>query len=108
MGERYDYECYQKEQLLKEILLLENHLTTFKCMWCIKKHRTTVIALAEETLKMTPFSNETALFKQIATSKLENIKEVHDLRTKLMEILPNYCNMLVNKCSGNKCKKNIR
>lgn len=87
----YDYECYQKEQLTKSLLLLENHLTSFKCEWCIKKHQLEVKAFAEETYRITPVESEKALFKRIFENALTDVTTVREFRSKVMEITPKEC-----------------
>lgn len=92
----YEYECYQKDQLIKEMLLLENHLKTFKCSHCIRKHRLTIEALASETYGLTPKNNERILLKKIIRLP-KDIRSVRRLRKQLMEITPNKCRIKVLK-----------
>jgi len=92
----YEYECYQKDQLLKEMLLLENHLTTFRCQHCIRKHRLTIVALAEETYKITPKSNEKGLLRKIIQyldirRVMVTTNRVRYLRKQLMKLTPLRC-----------------
>lgn len=93
----YDYECYQKEQLTKSLLLLENHLTSFKCEWCIKKHQLEVKAFAEETYRITPVESEKTLFKNIFENDLKDVTVVRNFRSKIMELMPKECNIKVLK-----------
>lgn len=92
----YGYECFQKEQLIKEILLVENHLANFVCPHCLHKHSLTTQALAEETLKITPIASEQDLMKKIISQfrnpvQQKDLNFIRDLRKKLMEITPNPC-----------------
>lgn len=115
----FDYECYQKEQLIKELLLLENHLTTFKCSHCIDKHSLAIIALAEETIKMTKNVNLQTLLSYIIYSLTsmrernwanmrEDLTVIRKYRLKLMDSMPKSCGLKVNsKCSGNSCNLKI-
>lgn len=108
----YEYECYQKEQLIKELLLLENHLVTFKCMHCIKKHKYTCWALAEETIKITPRDSEKRLLTDIAKATAgpqTNLQLIRKLRIDLMSITPKSCLHEIKKkslCSGKSCSHN--
>jgi len=92
----YDYECYQKEQLIKELLLLENHYVTNKCPHCIRKHTLTVIALAEETIKMTPHDREKQLFRELINLP-GNVEEIRKLRLRLTDTTPVKCDIMVKK-----------
>lgn len=112
----YGYECFQKEQLIKELLLVENHLANFICPHCLHKHSLTVQALAEETLKITPIASEQELMKRIIEKfkipvEEKDLNSIRDLRKQLMEITPNPCDASKEKddvhknlkCSGASC-----
>jgi len=105
----YDYECYQKEQLTKELLLLENHLANFKCQHCIKKHRLTTQALAEETIKITPHDKERSLLRELINDGLINIYNIRQFRLKLMDMTPNSCGLKVKKNPSklSRCAKKV-
>lgn len=101
----YEYECYQKEQLLKELLLLENHYITFKCLHCIEKHKLTVLGLSEETIKITPHEKEKELFREIIKIVEDpriKINDLRDVRLRLTEITPKECGIKVSKSCKNK------
>lgn len=104
----YEYECFQKEQLIKELLLVENHLATFVCPHCLHKHSLTAQALAEETLKITPIKTEQELMKKIIElfkqpTKQEHLNSIRDLRKELMAVTSNPCNPVKNCGSSKTC-----
>lgn len=80
----YEYECYQKEELIKELLLLEKHMTNFDCPECMTKHSLTIKALCEETYKMTPYVNEKQMFQAI--SREMDLLLAHDFRNSKKEL----------------------
>lgn len=108
----YEYECFQKEQLIKELLLVENHLAVFVCPHCLHKHSLTVSALAEETLKITPIAKEQELLKRIIEmfkrpTKEEQLNSIRDLRKELMAVTPNPCNPVKICGSSKTCMLNL-
>ena len=110
MAESYGYECFQKTQLVKEMLLIENHLASFKCPHCLEKHRLTVQALAEETIKMTPHDQEKALLQQIINSiMILGAPGTRELRLKMQDLIPSICGYDVKEknCTGKRCNLHI-
>lgn len=99
----YEYECFQKDQLIKELLLIENHLAVYPCPHCLRKHTLTVKALAEETLKITPIKSEQDLMKKIINLP-SGVTEIRNLRKVLMSITPTNCNLKPARiCRGKFC-----
>jgi len=100
----YEYECYQKEEISKELLLLEGHLVNFTCPHCIDKHSLSVIAYAEETYRITPYVNEkgklAAIIRAIKEGRSKGflpnsvwVKRVRQLRKAVMRMTPRKCRL---------------
>jgi len=106
--EKYEYECYQKDQLLKQMLLLELHLANFRCIECIKKHKKEVEALAEETYTITPRKSEKRLMHLIANEVRKhsiNPSRIRQLRKALQSITPNTCRV---QSSLSRCVRDVK
>ena len=89
----YEYECYQKTQLIKKMLLLEGHLADFQCQHCIRKHKLEIEALAEETIAITPNKAEQAVFKKVIrlVKGKTDLNELRKTRKYIMALTPRTC-----------------
>lgn len=100
----WEYEEQQKEGIVKELLLIEDHLTRFPCKHCLFKHALTVEALAEESSKMTNVHREQIMFVNLAN-------EMRKFRKALGQDLEEFSmhkghshQRVVKKCSGSRCR----
>jgi hypothetical protein len=59
---------YTKDQLKKHLILLEDHLKSGECPWCIDKHLTAIEGYSEEGITQTNNIEEKMKFIKIAES----------------------------------------